>query len=430
MGKHEILNARVERRRKPEDDESVNIGRRNFVAGLGSAAVLGVVGQNAYAYNSEGKKKNDEVVDNEIKELEDVEMIAEELPSPVYEQVLAARTIEAGGLRRDQVLFVDSFGRQITEPFPLTESVGLSPEEMTWRHEGAGPAGIPGTWIDEQKAYISQERGIPISEIEIRHVYLDLDSTRAEHMNSKVELAYANATTPLESDSQGRDPLTILRTETHFSKLPERVAEEFTPYLIGIASEESRFDANKINKESGASSILQTMPWVVEKYKKEHAEPNLDARNLEDQLKVSVEHIETTYRELSENLDLELAYIGRVYFGGNTASMEKYLLVPLMIGSYNAGQERIIKVVQWFLNKYPETESTAELLGQDEPISGYDVFFAMMHQCAKEEAVDRFGDDSSTYVSKVMGWTKAFTEYEKKQLQAEQNREMLIASNI
>ena len=426
MERTHISNIQVEKRRKPEDEESVLVSRRNVLAGITSAPILAVMGQNAYTYNNEGKKNDDEVVeetDGGEEQIDNSEMIAEELRSPVYEKVLAARTIEAGGLNRYQVLFVNKRGEQITEPFTLTKSVGLSPEEMVWRHEGAGPAGIPGTWINEQKAYISRELGIPVSEIEMLHVYQDLSSTRAEHMNSKVELAYANATTPLESDSKRRDPLTILREETHFTKLPPRVLEEFTPFLIGIACEESRFDANKTNKESGACSILQTMPWVVDKYKVEHSEPNLDARNLEDQLKVSVEHIETTYRELTENLDPALDYIARVYFGGNTASMEKYFLVPLIIGSYNTGQERITNVVQWFLNKYPEPESTAELLGQDEPLFGYDVYFAMMHQCAKEKAVYKFGTESSTYVSKVMGWTLAFSDYEKKQ------QELQMASN-
>ena len=426
MERTHISNIQVEKRRKPEDEESVLVSRRNVLAGITSVPILAVMGQNAYTYNNERKKNDDEVVeetDGEEEQIDNSEMIAEELRSPVYEKVLAARTIEAGGLNRYQVLFVNERVEQITEPFTLTESVGLSPEEMVWRKDGAGGVGIPGTWIKEQKAYISSQRGIPVSEIEMLHVHLDLDSTRAEHMNSKVELAYANATTPLESDSKGRDPLTILRNETHFTKIPTRVAEEFTPYLIGIASEESRFDANKTNKRSGARSIMQTMPWVVDRYKEEHSEPNLDAGNLEDQLKVSIEHIETTYRELTENLEDQLEYLARVYFGGNTASMEKYILVPLMIGSYNTGQDRIINVVQWFLDTYPEPESTAELLGQKEPLTGYDVFLAMTYQCAKEKAVEGFGTESSTYVSKVMGWTQAFSEYEKKQ------KEVQVASN-
>ncbi len=426
MEKHPILNPRVETRRNPG-----KLVRSVITAGaVGSAATLGLMAKEGYDYTKQfpytqeslPETETVEADDDKTEYIDDAEMIAENLPSPVFEKVLNARTIEAEGLRRDQVLFTDSYGRQITEPFTLTESVGLSPEEMTWRYEGAGPAGIPGAWIKEQKAYIGQQLNIPTSDINMLHVYQDLSSTRAEHMNSRVELVYENATTSLESDSKRRDALTIIRTEANFINLPQRVEEEFTPYLIGIAAEESRFDANKTSR-SGAIGTLQTMPTTFEGYKKEHNLPNLDPRNLSDQLPASIQHIEISYSELTEKLDVELAYITNVYFDGNRASMEKYFLVPLMINAYNAGQQRMIEVVQWFLNTYPEPESTADLIGQDEPLTGYDLYFAMTYQCAKEKAVEGFGSETSVYVSKVMGWTPAFLKYEKEQ------QEVQMASN-
>lgn len=412
MEKHPILNARKEPRR--------NLSRSIALATMLTATPVNEV--DGYTNHFNQMQESFEANDKEEGSTEDTEMIAEDLPSPVFEKVLAARTIEAGGLRRDQVLFTDSYGRQITEPFTLTESLGLSPEEMTWRHEGAGPAGIPGAWIKEQEAYISQQLNIPTSDIYMLHVYQDLSSTRAEHMNSRVELVYENAITPLENDSEGRDVLTIIRTEANFINLPQRVEEEFIPYLVGIAAEESRFDANKTSK-SGAVGLLQTMSTTFEGYKYEHNLPNLDPRNLSDQLPASIQHIEISYLELTEKLDIELAYITNEYFDGNRASMEKYFLVPLMINSYNAGQQRMIEVVRWFLDTYPEPESTADLLGQAEPLTGYDLYFAMTYQCAKEKAVDGFGPESSVYTSKVMGWENAFAEYEKEQ------QEVQMASN-
>ncbi|MES2749716.1 MAG: transglycosylase SLT domain-containing protein [Patescibacteria group bacterium] len=420
MEKTPISNIKVEKRYNPG-----KWAQGTMKAGLiGSTLALGAMAKEGYSYTEKLDRTEESAKDtNErVERIDDAEMIAEELPSPVFEKVLAARTIEAGELRRDQVLFVDSLGRQITEPFNLTESVGLSPEEMTWRFEGAGPKGIPGAWIKEQEAYIGKQLDIPTSDINMLHVYQDLSSTRAEHMNSKVELVYDNATTPLETDPQGRDALSIIRLETNFTQLTPRVEEEFTPYLIGLAAEESRFDANKTSK-AGAVGLLQTMPRTFEGYIKEHNLPHLDPRNLLDQLPVGVQHIETSYTKLAEDLDLELAYITKVYFDGNTASMEKYFLVPLMINSYNAGQRRMTEVVRWFLENYPEPESTAELVGQTEPLSGYDVFFAMIHQCAKEKGVEAYGPEASTYVSKVMGWTQAFSDYEKKQ------QEVQMASN-
>lgn len=404
MEKHPIHNPRL-------------ISRRNVLGGIGSAAALGVMAREGMNYNNEDDEvplEEIDVPDDEEIEEETFEQIAEDLPSPVFERVLEARTIEAGGLRRDQVVFIDAYGRQITQVFDLSKSVGLTPKEMTWRYKEGGPAGIPGTWTNAQKEYISSKTGIPESDIEMLHVYQDLDKDSEANFESRIEMVYHNATTQVPGDMYGRDAITIIREESQFSHIPEDISSLLLPHIVGIAAEESRFDANKTSS-AGAVGFVQTMPEVFEKYKKQHNLPNLNPRNLVDQLPVGIQHIEVSYIELMENLDIELAYIARTYFNGNVASMEKYFLVPCIINSYNAGQDRMINVVRWFLDNYPDPESTMDLLGQDEPLTGYDVFFAMTHQCALEKGVDRFGSDASTYVQKVMGWTQAFEDYEEKQ---------------
>lgn len=403
MEKHLIHNPRV-------------ISRRNFLGGIGSAATLAVMAREGMKYNEEGEiiPEDVEEIEDDLIEEETFEEITEELPSPNFEQVLAARTIEAGGLRRDQVVFTDAYGRQITEVFNLTESVGLTPEEMTWRYKDGKPAGIPGTWTNEQKKYISEKTGIPESSISMLHVYQDLDKDSEANFESRIEMVYHNATKVVPDDVYGRDAITIIREESNFSQIPEDIGSLLLPHIVGIAAEESRFDASKTSS-AGAVGFVQTMPEVFEKYKEQHNLPNLDPRNLVDQLPVGIQHIEVSYIELMENLDIELAYIARAYFNGNVASMEKYFLVPCIINSYNAGQDRMINVVQWFLENYPDPESTMALLSQDEPLSGYDIFFAMTHQCALEKGVDAYGPQASTYVQKVMGWTQAFADYEQKQ---------------
>lgn len=404
MEKHPIHNPRL-------------ISRRNVLGGIGSAAALGVMAREGMNYNSEDDEVPPEEIDlhDDEEEIEEgtFEQIAEDLPSPVFEKVLNARIIEAGGLRRDQVVFIDTYGRQITQVFNLTVSVKLTPEEMTWRYKGGKPAGIPGTWTNIHKEYISRKTGIPESEIEMLHVYQDLDNESQANFESRIEMVYHNATTVVPEDVYGRDAITIIREESQFSHIPEDVSSFLLPHLIGIAAEESRFDASKTSAE-GAIGFVQTMPWVFEAYKKKHKLPDLDPRNLIDQLPVGLNHIEVSYLELVEKLDLELANITNLYFNGNFASMKKYFLVPIIINSYNAGQDRMIDVVQWFLENYPDPESVAELIPGGTQPTGYDVFFTMTHQCALENGVKDFGSKASTYVAKVMGWTEAYEDYEQK----------------
>lgn len=399
----------------PSHIQNVKVTRRRFLGGaVAAGAAIGYQGLNYEGEQTEEVNEELETVDIESLIDESVEQVAEDLPSPVFERVLDARIIEAGGLRRDQVVFVDSFGRQISEVFPITESVGLTPAEMTWRYKSGKPAGIPGAWTNAQKEYISRETGIPESDIEMLHVYQDLDKESEANFESRIEMVYYNATTVVPQDMHGRDAVTIIREESKFEHIPPSMSEYLLPHLVGIAAEESRFDASKTSPD-GAVGFVQTMPWVFEAYKKKHKLPDLDPRNLVDQLPVGLQHIEVSYLELVEKLDLELVNITNTFFNGNYASMEKYFLAPLVINSFNAGQDRMIAVVQWFSENYPDQESVAELIPGGAQPTGYDVFFAMTHQCALENGVESFGPQASTYVAKVMGWTKAYEDYEQKQ---------------
>jgi hypothetical protein len=405
------------RERFPEKTHIQNaqkISRRSFVGGaVGSAAVLGWATKVGIDYRNEQTGIEPEVEEVAVEEeVPSVEMIAEDLDSPVFDRVLKAREIQFGGLRRDQVLFIDSFGRQITEVWPLTESVGLAPEEMTWRYQGGGPAGIPGTWTKQQEAYISEQLGIPTAEIGMLHVYQDLAKTNQEHMQSQIESVYQNAVNPGEG---GESVVSILQRECKFQNIPPHIAAMLEPAMTGIAAEESRFTQTKVSP-AGATGVLQIMPKVAAKYAENNHLENFDISDLSNQILVAVDHVETCYRLLTKNLKEELAYFTEQYFNGNTASMEKYLLVPLILNSYNVGQNRMIEVVEWFADAYFEPKDASEIFDTKAPLSGYDLYQAMVYAADEKDAVKKFGDDSSNYVEKVMGWQRAFETYEVQQL--------------
>lgn len=413
-----------------EKDEPESQMRRGLIRGLGVIAASGWAANHFFNQDEEtsAKEATDENMTESVTE-EDIqselspEVIAENLESPVFERVLNARTIEAGGLNRTQVIFVDSFGRQLSEPFTLSESLGVTVEAMTWRGREGKPEGITGTWTKEQKAYVSEHTGVPISEIDILHVYLDLDNADQKDFTSRVEAVYHNANKAVEGDVYGRSELSFLRDEFKLKGVPENIAVELQSYVVGLASEESRFDPSKVSS-TGAVGIMQTMPKTVAKYQSEKGLESLNPLNLNEQLPVAIAHLESVYRSLTNNLETELTYFTDTYFSGNTASMEKYLLVPMILNSYNVGQARMKQVVQWFLDKYKDPEVAKDIFDTKEKLSGYDVYFAMVHQCHIEKGVPKFGSDSSSYVEKIMGWQKAFNEYEEKRVM-----DMLLASN-
>lgn len=395
---------------KPE-----KLSRRQFLTGLvGSGAVIATGAYLHHQYTNidtklEEKIDTDETLpESEIETPEKREVFSE---SPIYDSVLSARQIEAGEMRRDQVLFVDSFGRPLAEPVTLTPAAGYTPEEMVWRYKGEKPVGISPAWSRVQREILSHELGIPADEIFIRHVYLDLQKSKDEHMNSRIEAVYRNAQAEVEINGGAVKVVDFLRTGLDLTGLDPFVAEELRPFIVGVAAEESRFETGKTSA-AGAVGMLQTMPDTVHGYMKAHKTESLDPNNVVEQIKVASFHIEQTYNHLIVKLKDELEELTTTYFSDDVMLMQKYFLIPLIINSYNAGQGKMTEVVKKFLEHYPNQEVVMEVLGVDTPLVGYDLFFAMSHLTAKNKSVSRYRADASTYVEKVIGWTRAFEAFE------------------
>lgn len=403
---------------KQRSPESEKLSRRQLLFGLGSSAAVIATGAHLLKQHIEetGTDLAAEPIISEIEDsmpeaesIEDVEVLAE---SPIFDQVLTVRELEAGGLRRDQVLFVDAIGRPVGNGLPVTlsDAAGYTPEEMVWRYKGDAPVGISPVWSRAQKEILSHETGIPADEIFIRHVYLDLKKDEDEDTQSRIEMVYRNANMVVPGLEEPVSVSEFITTHLDLSSLDLVVAEEFRPYIVGIAAEESRFKNDKTSTV-GAVGMLQTMPDTVLGYMEENGIETLDPRDITEQIKVASYHIEKTYTYLRDELWVELDAITQAYFAGDELMMKKYFFVPLIINAYNAGQGRMKQVVQEFLKNYIGAEAATEALGVTMPLTGYDVFFAMSHLVAREELVPRYLEDASTYVEKVIGWKRAFDTF-------------------
>jgi Transglycosylase SLT domain len=265
--------------------------------------------------------------------------------------------------------------------------------------------------LEQTAKRISSKTGVPVEEVEMLHVYQDLDNDDEKSASSKVEVAYRNATRSLPDDPQGRDVLTAVRESCTFADIPEPVSGMLRSAMIGIVCEESRFDSNRTSHKK-AQGLFQIMPNVATKYNHDHEVPEAEQGSFENLIAIVSDHVKTCYDQITKKLDVHLSYFTHLYFNDNEALMQKYLLLPLIINAYNGGQERIIDMVTWYTDNYPDSLSATEIFDTGVPPSGYDVYFGMVYEAARQQGVKKFGSDSSNYVEKVLGWERAFADYE------------------
>jgi hypothetical protein len=385
--------------------EKIDAVRRSVALG-GTAAVVAAAVPGVLRYQNEQSRAGEVAVVEEDLPVR-VEQNEALIESPVFDEVMKARIIEMSQLARDQVLFVDQFGRPLRNGIKkVTKAAGYTPEQMTWRYKGGKAVGITPAWIKIQKALLAKETGISADNIEMHHVYKDLAKDAYLSFENKVALALHYAGQSAVGDTRGRTVLEVLEEDVTLTGLPEPIRTWMKEQIIGIAAEESRFDPEKTSP-ADAKGVLQTMPDTEDGYRKKHKLESLDPKNLIEQVKVAQMHIESTHEYFERNLRAELQYIEKTFFGNDTPSFEKYFLIPLMINAYNAGQARMGEVVRWFVSQCTDIESVLALGFESNFPQGYDVFYAMTQRCADQKGVRRYGDDARAYVEKVMAWTAA-----------------------
>jgi len=329
----------------------------------------------------------------------------EKLPdSPLFYQIILGRIIEQSELARDEVLFVDKFGRPLGNKVKLTPANGYKVSEMVWRYKGGEPVGIPPGWTKVHKEKLSAAYGVPVDEIGMHHVYLDLMKSAHEDCDSMIEMVQRYAAKPVDGDPAGRSFYEVVRNDIPLDGLPDTVAAQMKPLMLGIAAEESRFNKNKKSSKD-ARGVLQTMEKTEDGYREKHNLESLDPTDILMQVGVAGMHVETSYRELFNSAGEDLAYIKEHFFANDEQDFETCFVVPALVNAYNAGARRIAEVITWFVQEVREGRLSEYLPTNIDTPSGFDVYMTMVHACAEKEAVHKFGPDASQYTEKVYAWS-------------------------
>ena len=322
--------------------------------------------------------------------------------------LLYARAYENGVQTRTEVIFADErTGLMIGEqPVALTNAAGYTPIEMTYAYEDGQAVGIPGMWLRDQRAELSETYGIPAEDIEARHIYLDLRDY--EEANTRLDVVRENASAIVPNDPQERSYIQYIQEELVLnSRVPDSVARYLRAVFPGLIAEESRYNP-AVTSPAGAVGVAQTMLDTVEMYE-ERNDTHVNPRDITQQLPVAALQLETAYFEFENEISAELTAIAYEYFDGDIEAMQQYFLGPLVINAYNAGQGTMTRVFNAFFDRYPNREAVEELAGRT--LSGYDLFFTMARTSHAQELVGNYGPAASTYVEKVMGWDAALETF-------------------
>jgi len=221
------------------------------------------------------------------------------------------------------------------------------------------------------------------------------EADRYERELPKV-LQFAKALTV--RDPEGRSRMEYLQEMLEAEGVPPFALKEIRKQVVGLAFEESRYDAERESSES-AQGILQIIPSTWESLSREGE----SVLSLVDQTRVAGELLSQSYMHLLNTVGDELLAIEAEFFDSDSEAFEQYFLAPVLINSYNAGMGTMAKLIAWFARSYGTQEKTVGVFGQDKILSGYDVFMAMAKMGDAEDAVKAYKDDASAYTFKVYG---------------------------
>lgn len=322
--------------------------------------------------------------------------------SELWTRELSGYKMLYGELERDEILFVNEEGAPLGEAVKLQPIDGISPGPID--ENGFLTEEMNQTWLDRQRERICAELEVPC----------DLPNELPRQINVIPQLREAVYQTPNEDIN----PKTYLDLVEHFANksvigaedktrleyVRERVGDhlnvpatakaELILLIPGLAAQESHFN-NASESGVGAQGIFQFMPdtWRDFGYTPE------DIRFLSKQVEAAGKYFSRAHVFFQNNAGQALSRAQQEYFNGSQEEFEKNFLAPLLLNSYNSGPGRMVSVIKWFTDHYPNRESLERLIGTHPEGFGKDVYQALTRQAIGN--IPGYGQDSSQYVVRL-----------------------------
>lgn len=394
--------------RQENSGAGVDHGRRGFLFGAASLAAAAVAGR---MIESEAADPESGIT-TATSGTEGKESF-EQLSTFERELVGYKALLELG---KKEVLFVDEDNVPVGDPIPMLDIIGpkyhkdgrLLEEQYcfspgTFNGVGLLEGGIAGEWIAQVRARRQSE-------------YPDRQIKRCLHTTGDFAASYRNEEEPdlrkaiAEGDIQeykglikyfadkpvvGAPEYTRLeyvQREMQFaSSLPPVVAEELRRIIPGLCSQESKFN-NGLTSNAGAQGIFQFMPenWAHYGGKPE------EISSLIKQVEIAGVFFSDLYDQVRVNIGAGgMRFLER--FIGDEESLQKDVIVPLMINSYNAGAARVAEAVRLYIESTPVNDMP----------KGKDLFVAIADFARAAKVANRgryltaYGDDAREYVLRV-----------------------------
>ncbi len=361
-------------------------------------------------------------------------------------------------LQYDQVLFVDKNGAPVGHPVdfqtfnttrtvthengqPVEKPYALKPGKLD--ESGMLADNFDPKWLRYAQAQCARDNDVSTEEIQQRNITEEFEkaSRRTDEpelrekildavhggngIDTMVDLVHYYGMNPektVRGDVKERTRAVYLEQEISFhNRLPQGVQDELRGFIIGLAAQESRFNAGLPKNSATAEGILQ----LVDAVREEQGYDPEKRLSFVEEVDVAGKHFSNIYKRLRFWMQHEIAkdaegkrvkkdtfdVLRGLFPEGRDGDQawEKYFLVPCMINAYNAGSWTIGACLHEFVAGY-SLEKLQEMTG-DAP--GYDLFQKFTH-FAKENTANKYtanyGEDAQAYFISIAGVTEALKE--------------------